>query len=598
MLRTNSRESTSMLLTSPFPPLPPLPDLNIYNLLFNRPDQAEWPEYTFQVDHKTGRKRTLKEAQAQIALAATAFTTPILAGGLGLKPDSETETIVALVGHNSLEYYDAVLSLLCITIPCALISAYSTRRELVHGLKLVKATHVLVDAKLLKNVLDAIDADPELRQQLDADKVRILAGAPSKHAGPKSLVEMVDSVKQANLPIESIRPATKDTLAYLVMSSGTSGLPKAVMITHGNLVSMTLQSITAAQLTDIYNGPPRTKTIPSVLAVMPLFHSYGLHVYLFRATLAPATFVFFERWNLTEWLRAIPKYKITYLTLVPSFVHQIVDHPDFMKTDMRSVEGILSGGAHLPPALANRLTGHLRKNVQLTIGYGLSECTLMAHSRPPPGAFGHVNGTPENSTGVLIPGMTGRIVRDDGSDAPLGDVGELWIKGPNVSPGYWNNPAANKETFVDGWLRTGDFFSLDKAGFFYFADRGKDTLKVSGAQVSPKEIEDVLFAHPEKLVSDVSVAGVSGGRTADEKVPRAWVMLSDSGKRKGREASVDALVTWHREQLSRYKWLRGGIEVVNEIPKSPTGKTMRRVLQEEYEKQVRAGNSGLVAAKL
>ena len=175
----------------------------------------------------------------------------------------------------------------------------------------------------------------------------------------------------------------------------------------------------------------------------------------------------------------------------------------------------------------------------------------------------------------------------DGACA-LNEPGELWVRSGNVALGYWNNPKANADTFVRGWLRTGDRFRIDEGGNFWFADRAKvrilflffgsilanhgrsnsqDTLKVSGAQVSPVEIENCLLSHPERLLTDATVAGVSGGRTSDEKVPRAWVVLSATGNDKktwGKEVVVKELERWHQENLSKYKWLRGGIEIVDE----------------------------------
>lgn len=206
-------------------------------------------------------------------------------------------------------------------------------------------------------------------------------------------------------------------------------------------------------------------------------------------------------------------------------------------------------------------------------------------------------------TGVLIPGMEARILRDDGSDADVNEVGELYLKGGNIAMGYWNNEKATREAFVDGWLRTGDKFRVDEEGYFLyvsfvsvatcntkhdldsFADRAKvgsdffvgnillthrhwlcqDTLKVSGTQVSPVEIENVLLSHPGGIITDATVAGVSGGRTSDEKVPRAWVVLSESGKKIGAAAAIKELETWYQENLSKYKWLRGGIEVVRQV---------------------------------
>jgi len=191
------------------------------------------------------------------------------------------------------------------------------------------------------------------------------------------------------------------------------------------------------------------------------------------------------------------------------------------------------------------------------------------------------------SAGVLLPGMEGKIVKEDGSEAGVNEAGELWLKGGNVVPGYWGNEKATWQTFSDGWLKTGDQFKVDELGRLYFVERAKDTLKVSGSQVAPTEIEALLMAHPEGLIVDACVAGVSGGRTSDEKVPRAWIVLSDSGRRIGTREVIQRLEEWTKKNLSKYKWLRGGIDTVVEIPKSPTGKVLRRMLQDRHEREQR-----------
>ncbi|KAJ7194234.1 hypothetical protein GGX14DRAFT_476663 [Mycena pura] len=576
-----------MHIQSSFPPLPPQPEVNIHHILFGRPEQAEWPDYTVLIDDQTGQKRSFKEVEKQLALGATALGAKVSDGGLGLS--GEGDEMIGLLGFNSLEYFDIVHSLLMVTTPFALISSYSTRFELVHALKTTRATRLFVDAKLLKNALSAIE-DPEVH--LTPDKIYILSGSPAK--GRKSFGQMVDTVRRKKVPPEPVRPATKDTLAYLVMSSGTSGLPKAVAITHGNAIYSNIQAMVIAQVAEPF-VPQRVELdgqTPISLAVLPMFHSYGLFAYILRATLRPTTYVILKRWDTAHYLKSIAKYRATHLTLVPSTVHQLVNHPDTKKTDLSSVVFMNCGAAYLPPELAAQMSRFLHTSSLLAQGYGLSECTIGALSRPFEGMLG-MGAPPPDVTGILYPGLEARIVRDDGTDAALGEIGELWLRGGNISSGYWNNPQANASTFVDGWLRTGDQFRADERGYFFFADRGKDTLKVSGVQVSPKEIEDVLFAHPDKLISDVSVAGVSGGRTVDEKVPRAWIVLSPAGKKKGTAAVIKALEAWHQEQLSRYKWLRGGIEVVKEIPKTPTGKTMRRVLQEQYERRAKKAKAKL-----
>ncbi|KAJ7063853.1 hypothetical protein C8F01DRAFT_1129568 [Mycena amicta] len=562
-----------MFHQSQFAPLPPIPDVNVYTLMFGRPDQAEWPDFTLQIDDKTGRKRSFKDAPKTIALAATALD------GLGLRTDSEE--IIGLIGNNSFEYFDITLGLLSLTVPFALISSYSTPRELVHALKLTKATRLFVDASLLANVLAAIE-HPDIH--LPADKIYILTGPAA--GGRTSFAGLLQTVVKNNTPLVAVRPATKDTLAYLIMSSGTSGLPKAVMISHGNLFASAMQAMIVGQAVEPFSPPRKPTDHVITIATLPMFHTYGLHVYILRATLLPVTFVFLEKWDPVQYMRYIAKYKVTHLTLVPSTIHQLVNHPDLLTTDVSSVVFVNSGAAYLPPALSDKLLGILPKDTDLHQGYGLSEGTLSATTRVPVGLFNNP-GTPHGSQGMLLPGLSARLVlADDTTDAAINEPGELWLRGPTISLGYWNNPAANEATFVDGWLRTGDQFRVDDKGFFFFADRAKDTLKISGIQVSPKEIEDVLLAHPAKLITDVSVAGVSGlGRTQDEKVPRAWIVLSEAGKRLGVDGSVKELGRWHEEQLSRYKWLRGGFEVVETIPKTPTGKTLRRTLQEEYEKK-------------
>ncbi|KAJ6515185.1 hypothetical protein C8R47DRAFT_1276472 [Mycena vitilis] len=567
-----------MHIKSPFPPLRTVPETNIHNVLFGRPSQAEWADFTIQIDDNTGRKRTFMEMKNTIGLGATALGANVADGGLGLSGGGGE--LVGLLGFNSLsqEYFDIAHSLLMITTPFALISTYSTRFELVHALRLIKATRLFVDAKLLKNVLAATE---DLDVCINPEHIYILAGSPP--CGRRSFRQMVDSVQRKNVPLEPVRPAKKDTLAYLIMSSGTSGLPKAVMTTHGNVICSIIQGMAIAPR----SKEPKAHSIPVTLAVLPMFHSYGLHAYILRATLYRATYVILDKWETAHYLQCIPKYRVTQLSLIPSAIHQLVNHPDTKNTDMSSIVYINSGAAYLPPALAAQFSRFLKNASALTQTYGLSETTLTALARPTKGTLGLAT-PPPTATGVLIPGLEARIVCADGSDAAVGNTGELWLRGENVVPGYWNNAQATADAFVDGWLRTGDQFRADKDGHLFFADRRKDTLKVSGIQVSPMEIEDVLLAHPAKLIGDVAVAGVSGGRTTDEKVPRAWVVLSAAGKERGVHAVIEALEIWHKESLSKYKWLRGGIEVVDELPKTPTGKTIRRVLQDEYERRARA----------
>ncbi|KAH9932771.1 uncharacterized protein BXZ73DRAFT_46837, partial [Epithele typhae] len=302
-----------------------------------------------------------------------------------------------------------------------------------------------------------------------------------------------------------------------------------------------------------------------------------------------STTVLLPRWDPALVFDLIPRHRINVLYLTPPAILHLLNHPRGNTADLSSVINLGSGASYLPPQLARVFTG-LAKNAKLVEGYGMSETTLSITRICPEKLGGPKSGSP----GILVPGLEARIVRDDGALAGPDEPGELWVRGDVVALGYWGDARSTAETFTGGgWLRTGDRIRVDADQHFFFVERVKDTLKVSGQQVSPTELETVLFAHPDRLVADVAVAGVAGARLADERVPRAWVVLSSEGRRRGAAAAVRALDVWVRQSLSRFKWLRGGVEVVDEIPKNPTGKVLRRVLVERHEERQKAPSAKL-----
>ncbi|KAF8962991.1 hypothetical protein BDZ97DRAFT_1701982 [Flammula alnicola] len=618
-----------MYIKSPYPPPPPLPTTNAHYIFFKRPEQSAWADADFTAHVEPARGDVGRFCEGVEDLS-TGLGVSEREGGLGLVGWEEGEgaeavggkrgkEIVGIMSENSSEYITLVHACLRIAVPFALISSYSTPFELKHALKLSKATRLFVDAKFLKTVL------PAAREAgIPEDRIYLMKEGEEKTAkkgkGRKSFRSIIEDVRRRKTPVVDVRPAGKDTLAYLVFSSGTSGLPKAVMISHGNLIFSVGQAIVLQEAALAVYTPPNPESTPVTLAFLPLHHTYGLHSYCFRACLAPGTLIILPKWDIHVALRVIPQYKITGLTLIPSVVHQLVNHPGIEKADFSSVLHMNSGAAYLPPELHEKMTRLVPSEAQFGEGYGMSEATIAAITQPLTGMLGGTLQRIPGCTGILLPGMEAVLLKDE-SSCKLNEPGELWLRSANVALGYWNNPAASRATFVRGWLRTGDRFSVDGGGNFWFADRAKDTLKVSGAQVSPVEIENCLLAHPAQLITDATVAGVSGGRTDDEKVPRAWVVLSDTGKGLGlgsgqgengdgegwgEESVVRELDRWHRENLSKYKWLRGVLRLsMRYIPKSPTGKTLRRVLQDRYEAQLkkqkqqqRHGRQSRVNAKL
>ncbi|GJE93144.1 acetyl-CoA synthetase-like protein [Phanerochaete sordida] len=548
------------------PPLPAIPDANVFALFFGAP----LPEYTLYVDAASGRRHGVREYLEWVRDAATALGAPCAQGGLGLGADD----IVGVFSHNCVSYAALVHACLAIATPFANLSAYATPYELAHGLRTARPTVLFAQPALLPVALAAAK-----EVGLPESRIYVLEGeSPSRTC----LQELVDRVRRERVPREAVRPVKRDALAYLVFSSGTSGLPKAVMISHGNIWAMvTAQTIWRTEEAKYLKLTP-PKVPPVALSYLPMYHALALNAVAFREFATPVTMVIMEKWDAGGVLKAIEKYRINIFMVVPSVVHQLLNHPSFPTTDFSSVVSAGCGAAHLPPALRDRFLARF-KDMSLWEGFGMSELTLGISRTPPPGMYGLR--VPPASCGLLVSGVAARIVRDDGTDAAPGEPGELWVRAPMVALGYYGDARATHEAFAGGWLRTGDWMRIDADGFLYFVERRKDTLKVGGAQVAPRELEDVLHAHPGALVRDVCVAGVRGGRTADERVPRAWVVLSDAGRRVGARAALEALEAWTRANLSPYKHLRGGFEVVDEIPKNPTGKVMRRVLQERFEAQ-------------
>ncbi|EIN12891.1 acetyl-CoA synthetase-like protein [Punctularia strigosozonata HHB-11173 SS5] len=554
--------------------------MNVHNFFFQRVHNG--PEsipdnWRFLVDAGTERALSGKQFYERIRDGAT-----VIQSELSLR---KGRNLVGIVSENCTEYVTLIHALLASTVPVVPLSSYSTPFELAYLLRQSGVTHLFVSPHFL-DLVRKVAKEAGLRDEdiYILDRTDHLSGRESK-SKRKSFGELIESVRRKGVPRASVQDAPKDTLAYLLFSSGTTGHPKAVMVSHYNICHQMRQFLLIAQESG--------KVVPTELMVLPFHHTYGLTSVAFRSLLVPLTIVIMPKWDTRRALHLVQKYQVTRVPLVPSLVHQIVTYlqsPAGRKdrpTALASLVSIGSGAAYLPPALADELAKMAPKTERVTQGFGMSESTMTATSYVPDGTFGRTKHVP-GSNGILLADMEAKLLREDGNEAGVNEPGELYLRGGNVAMGYWGKEfeKATRDTFLpDGWLRTGDIFRIDEHGNFFFEDRAKDTLKVSGMQVAPSEIEDVLLAHPDRLVIDATVAGVSGGRTSDEKVPRAWVVLGPAGKRKGAKASTDALDEWVRSRLSKYKWLRGGIEVVDQIPKSPTGKVLRRQLVEKYERR-------------
>ncbi|MFX1563284.1 MAG: long-chain fatty acid--CoA ligase, partial [Promethearchaeota archaeon] len=365
--------------------------------------------------------------------------------------------------------------------------------------------------------------------------------------------------------------ASKDTPAVLQYTGGTTGVPKGAILTHRNLVANAHQC--AAWIPFVKRGENRP-----TLAVLPFFHVFGLTVALLNTTLLAGPVILHPRPDFDQILRDIPKYHVEFFPGVPTIYAALINRPDIEEHDLSSVTACLSGAAPLPMAVAKRFEEMASAN--LVEGYGLTEASPVTHCNPiqekPP-----FNKKREGSIGIPVPSTIAKIVDlDTGTkDLPPGQIGELIIQGPQVMKGYWNRPEETAHQIRDGWLFTGDIAKMDEDGYFYIVDRAKQMIDRAGFKIYPREVEEVLFTHPK--VADAAVIGIPD-KSRGETV-MAFVVL-----KKDETVSVEELKSFCKDKLAYYKRPEF-IEFREELPKSMVGKTLRRVLQEEWlEKQGKA----------
>lgn len=351
-------------------------------------------------------------------------------------------------------------------------------------------------------------------------------------------------------------------VAALPYSSGTSGIPKGVMLTHRNLV---------ANLCQVRGSVPIINGNDHVLAVLPFFHIYGMIVIMAGALVEGATIVTVPRFDLEGVLRVIQDHRITVAPIVPPIILAFAKHPLVDQFDLRTLRMLFSGAAPLGAELASACADRLQVTVRQ--GYGLTETSPVTHSHPVDGDYVNLS-----SVGPSLANTHCRLVDPlSGNDVAIGEPGELWIRGPQVMKGYFNKPEATAACLdEDGWLHTGDVAVVDARGWFTIVDRVKELIKYKGLQVAPAELEAVLLSHPQ--ISDAAVIPVADDEAGE--VPKAFIVVRP-GNADGTLPALDAehVMAFVAARVSPYKKVRA-VAFVDSIPKSPSGKILRRLLVE------------------
>lgn len=481
------------------------------------------------VDGPTGRTYTFGEvAQAVDSLA----------GGLvarGRRPGD----VVAVVAPNCPEYAVVFHGVARAGGVVTTVNPTYTERE-VHAQLVDSGADLVVVVAPLVGLVEAAAVGTAVRE------VVVLGEVPegSGHLGLESLF---------GPPLGHQVPVSPDDVVALPYSSGTTGLSKGVMLTHRNLVANIEQFCVPA---GVHDGE-------TFVAVLPFFHIYGMQVQMNAGLRQGVTLVTLPRFDLQAYLELTQRYGATRAFVAPPIVLALAKHPLVASYDLSSLRQVFSGAAPLSAELAAEAAARI--GCEVVQGYGMTEMSPVSQLTPP-------GGDRPGSVGVTTPNTELRIVAPEtGEDVDVDGDGEIWIRGPQVMKGYLNNPVATASTLTpDGWLRTGDIGHVDADGYVYIVDRLKELIKYKGFQVPPAELEAVLLTHP--AVADAAVIARPDPEAGE--VPVGFVVLKP-----GAQATPEELAGYVAGQVAHYKRL-AAVHVVEEIPKSTSGKILRRLLSE------------------
>jgi long-chain acyl-CoA synthetase len=422
-------------------------------------------------------------------------------------------------------------------------------REVAYQLSNSEAAAVVVQHELLPLVEAVRSETPALDYVITVSSNQQI---PSAHT--LSFSQLVRTHQPSPPPRSEL--GWEDIIA-LLYSSGTTGFPKGVMLSHKNLVCNAYQSVATARIT----------FQDRMLVFVPLYHIYGIMLMSLAATTG-ATMVLMERFEPGECLRLIQEQRITLLYSVPQVLAMLSEWPELNKYDLHTVRFTQCGAAPVPPALARRFEE--RTHVTVMTSYGLTEAAPGTHSNPvydPRLIKVETIGLPIHDTKQKIVDIeTGQI------ELGVGEEGELIVQGPQVMQGYWKAPEATTEALRDGWLYTGDIGWRDEEGYVTITDRKKEMIKYKGFSVAPAQIEALLLEHPS--IADVAVIAKPSEEAGE--VPKAFVVLKAGYENQ----SSDELIAWANGKLANYKNVRE-IEFIDAIPRNPSGKILRRILKEQ-----------------
>lgn len=540
---------------SPFPDIEPASD--VVSLILDT--ARRFGHHTAVECSLTGRAYTY----AQLEDASFRFAGALQGMGVG------RGDVVGILAPNGPEYPVVFLGAMVAGAGVTCFNPTYTPGEIARQLSNSGARVMVVDP-LLEGILDAA------LSQLPRPPKVVLTGKSSTEGRPNLQELARDETKPFG---EYVKVSERD-LSVLGYSSGTTGVPKGARIDHG-AVAYNLAMVLHQEVFPY--APTTAESQESVVGLMPFFHAWGMYGVMTCSLALGAKVVTMPQFIPEVFVKVIKQHQVGVLHLVPPLLQFLVAHPMVTPADLASVRSTMCAAAPCPPQAAHAFKEKVPNKVFFQEVYGMTE-TMPTHFTP-------LNGE-ENigSCGVLLPSVRARVEDlQTGAPLPPGEAGELVLYTPAMMSGYHGNEDATRDVMTaDGWLRTGDVAKYDSEGYFYIVDRIKELIKVKGLQVSPTELEDELRGHPS--VADVGVVGVEDPRAGE--VPRAYVVRRKGApagdERKEREAEerlAEELKAFLSERVAPHKHLSGGVRFLEELPKNPTGKLLRRTLKEMAAKE-------------
>ncbi|KAF9362398.1 hypothetical protein BGX34_006241 [Mortierella sp. NVP85] len=484
--------------------------------------------------------------EAYLTFGQFQLETKHFAAGLQDNFNFQPRDVLAIFSCNQYDFGVPILGTLCAGGIVTTINHSYTLTEVVHQLKDSGAKYIVTTADLLPTATKAAEMCGI------APGAILLFGSDDPASGKRSYKSIY--AKRLAVPVK----IDMDDIAYLCYSSGTTGKSKGVMLTHRNITSNLVQIMS-------YDAEVIKEKDLVILGFLPLYHIYGLMNCLHISLITGAETVIMSKFDLPSYLQNIQKFKVTNTFIVPPVALALAKHPMVLEYDLSTLRHMACGAAPLPSDLCRLIESRL--GVYCRQGFGMTEASpLVACIRPKQRG-------PDGSVGPLVAGLKAKVLDPEtGKELGVGQQGEWLLKGPNVMKGYLNNTEATQHTITDdGWMYTGDIVYVDEDGNWFVVDRRKELIKYKGFQIPPAELEALLQTHPK--VMDAAVIPVYDTTQATE-IPRAYVVPKDPAT--ADDALKKDIEDFVASKVAPHKKLRGGVVFLSEIPKSASGKILRK----------------------